>query len=92
MSRRIPNIKFVLAALVAVLVLHSESLFACAACFGKSDSRLAVGMNWGIFSLLGVVVCVLSGFAAFGIYLARKSASVAATAAVEQAPASTQKD
>ena len=30
----------------------------------KSDSPLAEGMNWGIFSLLAVVVCVLGGFAA----------------------------
>jgi hypothetical protein len=32
------------------------SLFACAACYGKSDSPLASGMNWGIFTLLGVIV------------------------------------
>ncbi|PYJ87503.1 MAG: hypothetical protein DME22_01400 [Verrucomicrobia bacterium] len=51
-----------------------QPLWACAACFGKSDSDLAKGMNWGILSLLAVVVFVLSGFAAFFIYLAKRAA------------------
>jgi len=50
------------------------SLLACAACFGKSDSAMAKGMNWGIASLLVVVICVLGGIASFFIYIARKSA------------------
>ena len=50
-----------------------SSALACAACFGQSDSRLANGMNWGIFTLLGVVIFVLGGFATFLIYLVRKS-------------------
>jgi hypothetical protein len=33
-------------------------------------------MNWGIFSLLAVVVCVLSGIATFFVFLAKKSAAV----------------
>ena len=49
---------------------------ACSACFGKSDSSLAVGMNWGIFSLLAVILCVLGGLAAFFIFLAKRSAMV----------------
>ena len=61
-----------------------QSLFACAACFGgKSDSNLARGMNWGIFSLLAVVLFVLGGFATFFIYLARRAA---VTAAANQMP------
>lgn len=87
---RFPRIKLVLAGLAALLVLHSPSLFACAACYGKSDSPLAQGMNWGIFSLLFVVVCVLSAFATFGIYLAKKSAAVGAASA-QPALESTQK-
>jgi hypothetical protein len=42
---------------------------------------MAVGMNWGIFSLLGVVVVVLGGIAAFFVYLARRSAALAEPAA-----------
>ena len=44
---------------VAALALAPSPLFACAACYGKSDSPLASGMNWGIFTLLGVIVPVL---------------------------------
>ena len=47
---------------------------ACAACFGKSDGKQAESMNWGIFSLLAVVVFVLGGIAAFFIFLARRAA------------------
>ena len=47
---------------------------ACAACYGQSDSSLAQGMNWGILSLLGVIVSVLGGVAAFFVFLARRSA------------------
>jgi heme/copper-type cytochrome/quinol oxidase subunit 2 len=50
------------------------SVVACAACFGKSDSSLAKGMNWGIASLLVLVIGVLGGIASFFIYIARKSA------------------
>jgi heme/copper-type cytochrome/quinol oxidase subunit 2 len=54
-----------------------NSAQACAACFGRSDSKLAEGMNWGIFSLLAVVVFVLGGVAAFFIYLAKRAAASA---------------
>ena len=48
---------------------------ACAACFGRSDSGLAKGMNMGILSLLLVVIFMWAGLAAFFIYLARKAAA-----------------
>lgn len=48
---------------------------ACSACFGKSDSSLATGMNWGIAALLAVVLSVLTGIAAFFIYLAKRANS-----------------
>ena len=51
-----------------------QTAAACSACFGKSDSAMAKGMNMGVLSLLVVVVFVLSGFAAFLIYLVRRSA------------------
>jgi len=41
---------------------------------------MAAGMNWGIFSLLGIVVLVLGGIAGFFIYLARRAAALQATA------------
>jgi uncharacterized membrane protein len=39
---------------------------------------MAKGMNWGIFSLLGVVVFVLGGVASFFVYLGKKSAAAPA--------------
>ena len=68
-------------ALVAVVAMAAtpQSVLACATCFGKSDSDLAKAMNWGIVSLLAVVVFVLGGIAAFFIYLARRATLTAAT-------------
>jgi heme/copper-type cytochrome/quinol oxidase subunit 2 len=61
-------------------------LLACAACYGQSDSAMAAGMNWGIFSLLGMVVVVLGGVAGFFIYLARRSSALAPEPAVTSSP------
>ncbi len=64
------------AALQAILLsLHPAPLMACAACYGQSDSPMARGMNWGIFSLLVVVVGVLGGIASAFIFLARRAAT-----------------
>jgi len=65
------------ALLVALVLAAPQTMLACATCFGKSDSDLARAMNWGIVSLLAVVVVVLSGIAAFFIYLARRAAMTA---------------
>jgi hypothetical protein len=61
------------------------SLFACAACYGQSDSAMAKGMNFGILSLLGVVVSVLGGIAGFFVYLSKRAA-VASTAPLTNLP------
>jgi len=54
---------------------------ACSACYGgKSDSSLAQGMNWGIMTLLGVILAVLAGVATFFVFLARKAAALEPTA------------
>jgi hypothetical protein len=59
------------------VALIPTSLQACAACYGQSDAPMAAGMNWGILSLLMVIVVVLGAVAAFFVYLARRSASMA---------------
>ena len=79
--KRFHKIRILSWLLVGGAALHAPAALACAACFGQSDSPLAEGMNWGIFSLLAVVVSVLGGIAGFFIFLARKSAATAATAA-----------
>lgn len=62
--------------LLAVLALATPSAFACATCYGASDSPLAQGMNWGIISLLGVVGSVLFGIVGFFVHVGIKSAKI----------------
>ncbi|HVV00633.1 MAG TPA: hypothetical protein VHH88_04680 [Verrucomicrobiae bacterium] len=73
--------------LVGVLMAAgvARSAFGCAACYGRSDSALAKGMNWGIFTLLGVIVLVLGAIATVSFVLARRASACSAR---ESAPAS----
>jgi hypothetical protein len=61
-----------------LLIALPDAVLACPVCFGQNDSPLAVAMNNGILFMLGVVVLMLSGFAAFMIYLNRRARLVAA--------------
>ena len=61
---------------IALIMASASTAQACATCFGKSDSKLAEGMNWGIFTLLLVVMSVLGGISAFFIFIARRAAQV----------------
>jgi len=61
---------------VAAAALAPSPLFACAACYGQSDSALASGMNWGILTLLGVVLTVLTCIALFFVHIVRKEEAV----------------
>jgi hypothetical protein len=65
-------------------IVQPASVWACTACYGQSDSPMARGLNWGIFTLLAVVVGVLGTFASFFVYLSRKSAAPASNADSDQ--------
>ena len=65
-------LKLLTAATVALVAGAPSPLLACATCFGQSDSAMAQGMNWGIFTLLAVVATVLATIASFFVYLIRK--------------------
>ena len=67
---------FVLTVLMTALASPTGA-FACAACFGKSDSSMAKSVNAGIFSLLAVIVTVLIGAASFFVFLSRRAAAAA---------------
>ena len=74
---------------VALLpLLLPSAASACAACFGRSDSPMAKGMNMGILTLLIVITSVLLGIAAFFFYILRRAARLARTQADESAAAS----
>lgn len=66
---------------VMVLTLwlgYQGSALACATCFGAPDAPLTKGLNWGIGSLLVMILMVLGGVASFFIYLMRRAASMPA--------------
>ena len=65
----------ILVAAAALAAFAPSPLFACAACYGKSDSPLASGMNAGIFTLLGVILTVLTCFALFFVHVMRADKS-----------------
>jgi len=64
-----------LVATAAFAAFAPSPLFACAACYGRSDSPLASGMNAGIFTLLGVILSVLACFALFFVHVMRADKS-----------------
>jgi len=72
---KFPKFKTLAAGLLLALVFSPNPLFACAACYGASDSPIAKGMNWGIFSLLGVVAVVLGSIATFFVFIGKRSAA-----------------
>jgi len=75
------KLKWLLCALLLAGLAQPGALWACATCFGKSDSPLAQGMNWGIFTLLGFTVFVLGSIGSFFVFLARRSADTVPDAA-----------
>jgi hypothetical protein len=59
---------------MGILVLCApQAVFACAACYGASDSPLAQGMNWGILTLLVIVFSVMGGIVGFFVHVGRRS-------------------
>jgi hypothetical protein len=57
------------------LAFINTAAHACPACYGKSDSPMAQGMNAGILSLLAVISAVLCGAATFFVVLARRASA-----------------
>ena len=68
------------------LTCAGPRVFACAACFGKSDSAMAKSINAGIFSLMAIIVTVLIGAASFFVFLARKAAATHEPDQTDDAP------
>ena len=49
---------------------------ACAVCFGDPESQIAKGASWSVIALLGIVMIVLTGFAAFFVFIAKRAREV----------------
>lgn len=71
--KRSPFIPHVLGAVAVVAASLPSDAQACAACFGRSDSRLAQGMNMGILVLLFFIVSMLVMISMFFVFLGRRA-------------------
>jgi len=80
-----------LAIVAMALNLFSTPLFACAVCFGQSNSTQARGMTWGILSLLFILLCVLGGVVSFFVYLGRRASLASEASTSEHLPQSSEK-
>ena len=67
----------------AAMLALSRPALACPVCFGDPNSPMAIGASWGILVLLGITAGILSAFAGFFLYLAKRS-RVALGAQIEQ--------
>jgi hypothetical protein len=70
-----------LAAFALLLVFSPVTADACSACYGKSNDKMAIGLNWGILALLVFICSVLAAIAAFFIYIVRRAAALERAAA-----------
>jgi len=59
--------------MVGTSLVMPASVWACPVCFGDPNSPMVHGMNWAILLLLGITGGVLTGFAAFIVYLFKRS-------------------
>jgi hypothetical protein len=71
MTKQVASLIVVAAGFIA---LTPEVSLACPICFGADpDSSIAQGVNWAVFTMLGVTGGVLSGFVGFIFHLMKKS-------------------
>ncbi len=74
--KRSKKLKFAATGALALAASRPATVLACAACYGQSDSAMAKGMNWGIFSMLAVIACVLGTVTVFFVHIGRRSAAL----------------
>jgi len=72
MTSRVSKSLTATATVVLVGVLPRVAL-ACAACYGAADAAQTRGMNFGIFTMLGVTGVVLGGFGGMIYCFARRA-------------------
>lgn len=63
----------VLQSLIVGLCFAPVPASACSVCFGDPESQIAKGASWSVIALLGIVMIVLTGFAAFFVFIARRA-------------------
>jgi hypothetical protein len=78
MSLRPPSLLRTGIPALVCLAAGASRAFACATCYGQTDSALGRGLNWGIFALLVVVGMVIAGICSFFVFVARRAARLQA--------------
>ena len=63
--------------LALAMLAWPRALEACAVCFGAPDSPMTKGMQWGIASLVLILVPVLGGVGGFFVFLSRRGKAYA---------------
>ena len=63
--------------LALAMLAWPSALEACAVCFGAPESPMTKGMQWGIASLVLILVPVLGGVGGFFVFLARRGKAYA---------------
>ena len=64
---------FALLSILLLCTVWAPSARACAVCFGDPTSPMAKGLNFGMLTLLVIVMFVLGGFGYFFLSLRRRS-------------------
>ena len=68
---------FALLLFALLLAAWPTAAEACAVCFGAPDSPMTKGMQWGIASLIFILIPVLGGVGGFFLFLARRGKAYA---------------
>ena len=68
---------FTLLLFALLLAAWPSAAEACAVCFGAPDSPMTKGMQWGIASLIFILIPVLGGVGGFFVFLARRGRAYA---------------
>ena len=68
---------FALLLFALLLAAWPSAAEACAVCFGAPDSPMTKGMQWGIASLIFILIPVLGGVGGFFVFLARRGRAYA---------------
>ena len=83
-ERRTPGARLFSVLAAFVFVAAPRVAWACPVCFGENDSPLALGINYGILAMLGLIVGLWVAFGSFFIHL-RRRARLAETGALPPA-------
>jgi len=66
-----------IAAAIIIILGGGSTLLACPMCFGAEETSMIDGTKLGVLVLLGILLVVQGGFAAFFLYLRKRAKRIA---------------